>query len=234
MSKRKGTQFEELGDELSISGQSLLQVRDPVGFKKQVNYMQSTLKAICSKLPEGQKGESCELLKLMYAEPSIEDKIPLMVNILSKFSYQLDMTAHLNRFDGKLDMISDKLSCISFDVFKLKLNSHNVISNLDVMKKELEKLNEIESLNLSLMDKLDTTQAGKLNGLNNDILARLDEIKIIIDDLPKNDDTQKILDLLSELKQSDSDTLLQRSSAIVTLISFVIPILKQVLIYSPV
>lgn len=230
----KGTQFEELGDELSINGQSLLQVRDPVGFKKQVNYMQNTLKAICSKLPEGQKGESCELLKLMYAEPSIEDKIPLMVNILSKFSYQLDMTAHLNRFDRKLDVIGDKLSCISFNVFKLKLNSHNVISNLDVMKKELERLNEIESLNESLMDKLDTTQTEKLNGLNKDILERLEEIKILIDDLPKNDDTEKIFDLLSELKQSDSDTLLQRSSAVVTLISFVIPVLQQILIHSPV
>ena len=155
----KGTQFEELGAELNQNSQSLLQVRDPVGFRKQVNSMQNTLKAICSKLPEGQKGEACELLKTMFEEPSIEDKIPLMVNILSKFSYQLDMTTQLNKFEKKLDQ---KLDNISFGIFKLKLNSHNVISNLDAMKKELEKLNETEVRNALSIDKLNSTQAEKL------------------------------------------------------------------------
>lgn len=129
----KGTPFEELGSELNQNSQFLLQVRDPVGFKKQVNSMQNIMRAICSRFPEGQKGEACELLEMMFAEPSIEDKIPLMANILSKFSYQLEMTAHLNRIETKLD----KLSCIRYDIFKIKLNSHNVISNLESVKKEL-------------------------------------------------------------------------------------------------
>ncbi len=227
----KGTQFEQLGDELNQSSQSLLQVRDPVGFKKQVNIVQNTLKAICSKFPEGQKGEACELLKMMDAEPSIEDKIPFMVNILSKFSYQLDMTAHLNRIEEKLDQ---KLSCISYDIFKIKLNSYNVITNLDDMKKELKKLNEIEGLNESLMEKLDPFQAEKLNDLNKNILERLDEIRILIEGLPNNDDTQKITDSLNELKQSGPDVLLQRSSAVISLIGFIMQVLPQVLAHKPV
>ncbi|MDD3248292.1 MAG: HEAT repeat domain-containing protein [Methanosarcina sp.] len=39
----KGTPFEELGHELSHSGQSLLQVRDPVGFKKQVQNLENQI-----------------------------------------------------------------------------------------------------------------------------------------------------------------------------------------------
>jgi HEAT repeat protein len=42
----KGTQFFELADELNQSSQFLLQIRDPVGFKKQVNIVQNTMKAI--------------------------------------------------------------------------------------------------------------------------------------------------------------------------------------------
>ena len=217
----RGTQFEKLGNELNQNSQFLLQVRDPVGFKKQVNNMQNTMRAICSKFPEDQKGEACELLKIMYAEPSIEDKIPLMVNILSRFSYQLDMTTQLNRIEEKLDQ---KLSCISFDIFKIKLNSYNIISNLDAMKKELEKLNKIEGLNTLSIETLNSTQADKLNNLTSDLLGRLDEINILIDEFSRNDDEfyQEFSKRLDELKQSKLDTLLQRYSAIISLMGFVI------------
>ncbi|MFZ2497408.1 HEAT repeat domain-containing protein [Methanosarcina sp.] len=227
----RGTQFEKLGNELNQNSQSLLQVRDQVGLEKQVKIMQNILRNICSKFPKDQKGEACELLNMMYAEPSIEDKIPFMVNILSKFSYQLDMTVHLNRIEEKLD---HKLSCISYDIFKIKLNSYNVITNLDAMKKELKKLNEIEGLNESVMEKLSSTQVDKINDLNNNILERLDEIRILIEGLPNNDDTQKITDSLNELRQSEPDVLLQRSSAVISLIGFIMQVLPQVLVHKPV
>jgi hypothetical protein len=68
-----------------------LQVRDPIGFKRQVQHLENKLSAICSKFPEGQKSEACELLKTVKEEKSIEDKIPLINDILSKFSYQFDI-----------------------------------------------------------------------------------------------------------------------------------------------
>ncbi len=74
----KGTQFEELGDELNQNSQFISEIRDPVGLEKKVNIMQNTLKVICSKLPEDQKGETCELLKIMFAESLIEDKISIL------------------------------------------------------------------------------------------------------------------------------------------------------------
>ena len=108
----KGTPFEELGNELSHSGQSLLQVRDPVGFKKQVQNLENKLSAMCSKLPEGQKGEACELLKTVREEYSIEDKIPLINDVLSKFSYQLDMISCLNRIDENLGSVNKKVDVL--------------------------------------------------------------------------------------------------------------------------
>ena len=67
-------------------------------------------------------------------------------------------------------------------------------------------------------------QAEKLNGLTSDILERLDEIKILICELSKDNDEfhQEYSRRLDELKQSKLDTLLQRYSAAISLISFVI------------
>ena len=155
--------------------------------------------------------------------------IPTM-KVVSEQELDKKLDQKIQKFDlifGEIVYIKEKLSCISFDISKIKLNSTDFISNLETMKEELEKLNKIEGLNTISIEKLDSIQAEKLKGLNNDILERLDEIKIIINDLPKNDDTQKIFNLLNELKQSDSDTLLQRSSAIVSLISFVMQLYQQ-------
>jgi hypothetical protein len=55
----------------------------------------------------------------------------------------------------------------------------------------------------------------------------------IVGDTPKNSDILKFYNKLNELKQSDSDILLQRSSAIITLIGFAMPVLQQVLASVP-
>ena len=65
-------------------------------------------------------------------------------------------------------------------------------------------------------------------------LERLEEMKTLIDDLPRNSDTQKIIDLLNELKQSDPDILLQRSSGITSLIGFVVLFAQLYQQYKPV
>lgn len=226
----KGTRFEELGEELHRSGLSLLQVRDLVGFRKQIQNLENKLSVMCSKLPEGQKGEACELLGTLREEHSIEDKIPLINDILSKFSYQLDVINCLNRIEARLD----KLDCISFDIFRLKLNAGNVISNLDTMKTELRKLNETVSLNTFSIDQLNSSQTDKLNDLKNDISERLDEIEDLIESFPNNEDSQEVLDRLNKLKQSDLDILLQKSSGIATLISFFVMFAQVYLQYKPI
>jgi len=227
--KTKGTQFEELGNELNQSSQFLSQIRDPIGFKTQVNVMQNILKAICSKFPEDQKGEACELLKMMYAESSIEDKIPLMNNILSKFSYQLDMTTYLKDMKADLSIIKESLNSFKLDIFKIKLNNSNVISNLYAMKKELEKLNKIESLNTLSIEKLDCTLTEKLYDLNKTIPERLDEMKLLVRELSENNDKPEFYmefsKRLNELEQPKLDRILQRSSALISLIGFVVSML---------
>ena len=100
------------------------------------------------------------------------------------------------------------------------------MSDLKTMKEEMEKLNKIEGLKTLSLDKLDSNYAEKLNSLNRDILERLDEVKTLIDNLPKNEDTQKFYKKLNKLKQSKSDILLQKSSAVVSLIGFAMQILQ--------
>jgi len=88
------------------------------------------------------------------------------------------------------------------------------------MQTELEKLNKIVSRNTFSIDKLNFTQVNKFNDLGNDISKRLKEVETIVKRLPNNKYTQRIINSLNELKQSDSDLLLQRSSGIATLIGF--------------
>lgn len=175
--KIKGIQFNDqlfvLGFKLNKSSQLLSKIRDPVGFKKQLNVMHYLMKAICSKFPEGQKNEACELLEKLDVESSFEDQIPIMNIILSKLDYQLDMTTYLGRFEGKLDNIS-------YCVFKTKLNNGNVSLKLDVMKTELEKLNEKVSSNTSSIEQLNPALDKKLGDINDDLQDRLNELEDLI------------------------------------------------------
>jgi len=134
----------------------------------------------------------------------------------------------------ELDTIGKKLDCIRFDIFKIKLNSSDVFSKLISMKNELEKLNEIVCINAFSIDKLDSTQAERLDNLKNDISERLHEMETLIDRLPNNEDTQGILDRLNKLKQSGLDILLQRSSGIDTLISFIVLLAQLCQQYGPI
>jgi len=93
------------------------------------------------------------------------------------------------------------------------------------MKKQLEKLNEIEDLNISIGE-FNSNMANKLDCLNGDILARLDETKDIIDNLPKNDYIYKFYKKLNELKESKSNVTLNWLSLATSLLGLSITILQ--------
>ena len=165
--------------------------------------------------------------------PEKYQDLPLIISIMPTMKVvseqELDqkLDEKLQKFDRIFDEIicvKDKLNCISFDISKIKLNSADVISDLETMKEELEKLSKIEGLNTLSIEKLDSFQAEKINGFNNNILGRLDEIQILIHELSKdnNEIYEEYSWRLDELKQSKLDTLLQRYSAVISLIGFVI------------
>ncbi len=143
--------------------------------------------------------------------------------------HKLDLI-YENAMDIKVELntIGTKLDCIRYDIFKSKLNSHDVILNLSAMKKELEKLNEIKHLNAFSIEKLNFIQAENLSNLNNDMLERLNEIKNLVDDLPNKNDITGFDDKLNELKQSKSNKLMQNTSAVITLIGFAMQILGSI------
>jgi hypothetical protein len=158
--------------------------------------------------------------------PLIISIMPIM-KVVSEQELDQKLDEKLQKFDlifGEIICVKDKLSCISFDISKIKLNSADIISSLKSMKEELEKLSETEDLNTLSIEKLDSVQAEKLNGLKNTILERLDEIEILMHELSKdnNEIYEEYSRRLDELKQSKLDTLLQRYSAVISLIGFVI------------
>lgn len=97
----KGTPLEKLGKEVNGIGQDFSRIRDPIGLEKQVNIMEITLSKICDKMLEDEKEEACELLKIAEKELFVEDKLPLINNILSKVSSHMTIV----KLEKKLDQI---------------------------------------------------------------------------------------------------------------------------------
>lgn len=87
----KGTQLEELGNEVNRIGQTFLQIRDPIGVEKSIKNMQVALSTICSKMPEEERGDACELLKKANEEIYLEDRINLINMVLSKIPSQISI-----------------------------------------------------------------------------------------------------------------------------------------------
>src|SRR5208337_3806974 len=74
--------------------------------------------------------EVCELIKKMFAEPSNEDKLPLINNIVSQLSCilsQLDMISCLNRLDENLNSVNKKVDVL-ITISKPRIKEEIVIS----------------------------------------------------------------------------------------------------------
>jgi HEAT repeat protein len=231
----KGTEAEEIVCEINKEIQNVI-VDYQVQYLEATKILEDILSIVKMKIP--QIPENKLILSKIEAVDNgtiSADKyhdLPLIISLMSTVKVvpkqEIDQIHRkIEYISGKSDLIYDKtiridakLDDIRFAIFRIKLNSHNIISNLDAMAKELEKLNKIVKLNESFLDKLNSTQAKELNDVNNNIQDRLDDLSSLIDALPKNDDIKEILERLNKLKQSDPDILLQRSSGIASLISF--------------
>lgn len=99
------TPLEDLGKEIYRQGKNFSLIRDPIGLEKGITNLQSALAAICAKMPESERIEACELLKKVNEELLIEDKLPLINMVLSKFSSQMDKAGGIDRLEKKLDEI---------------------------------------------------------------------------------------------------------------------------------
>lgn len=222
----KGTNTEEIACSVNREVQKW-KIGSQEEITKNVEDLVYILKTKVSNLPENEY--ILKQIEAMSHKNDIVEQLKIMDLVIAQIPTMKVVTAqelghkpqNLDLVFNKTVSIEDKLSRINYDIFKSKLNSHNVISNLDDMKKELEKLNETEVLNALSLKESNSIQADKLNDLNKDILERLEEIRTLIDDDHKNNDTQKIIDSLNGLKQSNSNLLLQRSSEISSLIGFI-------------
>jgi len=123
---------------------------------------------------------------------------------------------------NKIVNIKDKLCCISFNVSNIGLNSYNIISNLDMIRVELKKLNSMALLSVSSTSMLDSNLTEQINDLNKIIQTRWNELESFINGLVKDDDTKKILSIVNELKNSKLNDLIQTPACIATLIGFLI------------
>ncbi len=85
----KDTPFESLGKEINRLSQEISQIRDKIGFEKAINNLQTACSDICSKMPEKEKIESCELLEKTKNEQYVDDKLNLINMFLSKIPSQI-------------------------------------------------------------------------------------------------------------------------------------------------
>jgi hypothetical protein len=247
----RGTEAEEIVYEINTEIQNTI-----VDYQRQyiesTEIFENILSIVKMRIPQVCENEFiCRLIeeidnsKMNNAEkycplPLIISMMPTM-KVVSEQELKLQLERQLDPIHNTLDNVyvntnlivneivnvKDKLSCISFDISKIKMNSAEVVSNLKTMKEELEKLDRIEGLNALSIEKLSSSQAERLKDLNNNILGLLNEIKTLIDRLPKNDDTQKFYTKLNELKESKPEMLFQKSVDVIGIIGFAMQLYQQ-------
>jgi hypothetical protein len=206
-------------------------------------YVNSLVVVLKSKIPHSSENkEILEMIEYIKYERDLTKQYRTLstvvgliptVNVVSEQELDKKLDQKFQKFDLIFDEIiyfRDKLNYISFDIYKVKLNSADVVSNLKTMKEELEKLDRIEGLNALSIEKLSSSQAKILNELNNNLLESLNEIGILANKLSNKEDAQKILDSINRLKQSKSEILFQKSVDVISLIGFAM----QVFPYLPI
>lgn len=85
----QGTSYEDLGKEVNRVSQTFSRIRDPIGLEKGVNNLHKVLSAICEKIPEDVRGDSCRLLEDAKSEQHLDDKINLINMFLSKIPHHI-------------------------------------------------------------------------------------------------------------------------------------------------
>lgn len=223
----KGTATEKIACSVSREVQNLI-IASHEEVTQKVEDIAYSLEKKIENIPDN--GYICKKIGLMRHEKNLEKKLDAMLFVIEQIPTMIVIPEE--KFDRKLKPFSDELvtiksqlSCIRYDIFKIKLNSHNFSSNLEDMEKELNKINEIANHNASFIKNLDFNNIDKLDELNRDILDRLKEMKILIDKLPNKSDAQEFYDKLNALQQSKSDKFLFISSSIATLFSLGMQIL---------
>ena len=86
----QGTSYEEFGIKANQVGKTLLNTNDLEEINNNIVVLGVVLTGICNKMPEKDKGEACELLKLFYKESNFNNKLSLANIILSKVSSQIN------------------------------------------------------------------------------------------------------------------------------------------------
>lgn len=148
----------------------------------------------------------------------INQEVCLLITKVEKLQCSVD------RIENSVDRIDKKLDSINYSLFRIKINSSNILLYLPKMNLELEKLKDIIKYISIDYKNLDQMQADRISYMVQDLKERIIDTEQLILSTSKNQDinAQNILNTIAELKQTDSVVLLQRSADIIQVFTFLI------------
>jgi hypothetical protein len=203
--------FQPLGTDLNKLAQGL-SPKDLRKCQKISMRMVPLLQELCTLLRADKRGHGCDIV----AEIRTEDELPGILNrILEAMTYlqpNIEITALESRttqmfkdIQTELEVVNNKLDEIRYAIFKQRIHSGNVISNLTAINTELEKLYQIslQHPNRSLKE-LYSCREEQLQELNRDMDARFAELKALLKEKASTDDVKKILGAFERLEPSDT------------------------------
>ncbi len=210
------------------SAKGLSEVRSEIEAEIKLNSLITLLKSICRILPEDSRKVVCSQLDEMEKE-DLGGKVIIIGSALTSINAKIDAVQELKEICNKLDEIKDlltkKLDQIDYSVFKLKLSTGEVRTNLISIHQQLIKLNEIERdlgrYGLSLRN-LGDSQEQALKKLDDDITRLAGELEEQIKKLPEEENIQEIREKLDHLKKPQGIEIFERFADLSSIIGLML------------
>lgn len=228
------TPFNEISKNTYRSVKGLGEIRLQIDAENRLNELRPILQSICHILPEESENLICKQLKNM-DKADFPEKVRTIESVLSsiqpaiiRLQEKLDDREKLIEYFE--DLVIKRLDNIDYSVFKIKLNFGNlVVPALENIQNELKKLEtiktDINKFGIKTIE-FEDFQHHNIQRINHDITKVCLQIETeIIPRLPKTSDTQRIIEELHVLKQSEKEIWFNHIAGLSSVIGLLITIL---------
>jgi hypothetical protein len=224
--------FEEIGEGAFSFTSRLDSIEDKESARKILIDLTIYLQPMCMFLPDSSRALICRQLN------NIENLDIQTISVALKntlIALNMLISSQKEEIDYLKNVIDGRLKIINYDIFRIKISSGDIVSNLRAIKNEVDEIKSIKnSLNAlgssfsNFEDSLD-----QLNLISHyDIDQLLDQIEKLIAVRPETPQTRNILSRLTQLKESKREILFDRIANLSSIVGLALSVLQIPLLKS--
>ena len=218
--------FEEIGEGAFNFTKRLDSIEDKESARRILIDLIIYLQPTCMFLPESSKNLICGQLN------NIEKSDIKTISVALKnalIALNMLVSSQKEQIDYLKNIIDARLKIINYDIFRIKISSGDIASNLRAVKTEADEIksikNSLNAIGSSVQNFEDSLDQYFLIS-HSDIDQLVDQIEKIVADRTETPQTKSILDRLMQMKKSKREILFDRIVSLSSIIGLVLTILQ--------